>query len=90
MFKKLPDIFTASGTPSGFFVVIMAFMTPFSRMICVTARVSTPQTPGMPAFLRYSSMVSPARKLEGWVHHSRTTTPRMWLFSLSMSSSIQP
>ena len=52
-----------------------AFMTPCSRMMRVSSRVSTPQSPGTFCSFKKVSRSQSARKLEGLSHHSRTTYP---------------
>ena len=53
-------------------VVITPFITPFIRSLRVRARVSISKRPMALNFLRYWSILSLARKLEGEEHHSLT------------------
>ena len=52
---------------------LMAFSTPFSRMRRVSARVSTPLSPGIPSRRRNASNSPSLLKLEGCSAHSWTT-----------------
>ena len=50
-----------------------AFITPCSRMMRVSSRVSTPNSPGTPSSFRKVSRSQSVRKLEGAPQYSRTT-----------------
>jgi hypothetical protein len=56
----------------------------------VSARVSTPEMPGIPASRRKASIVPVERQLDGSVDHSRTTSPEIHGWRLSLSSAFTP
>ena len=67
-----------------------ARMAPAERMWRVTARVSMPLMPTMPAASRSSSRLRSERKFETTREGSRTTNPATQMRADSMSSSFMP